>query len=115
MRYAAALTPPANSRPRTFRVRKPILILILIAAAGWALYGYAQEAYIEHRLAQQVADLRNQNSLIATQNAGYKKDITEIGNGSADEEEARQSGYSKPGEKVFLVTTPPTPSPSTAP
>ena len=115
MRYAAALTPPGTPRPRAFRVRKPLLIVLFVVAALWALYGYAQEAYIGHRLAQQVADLKNQNALIAAQNAGYQKDIQAISNGSADEEEARQDGYSKPGEKVFLITAPPTPSPSPAP
>ena len=115
LRYASALTPPGTPRPRTFRVRKPLLILVFGVAAVWALYGYAQEAYIGHRLAQQVADLRNQNALIASQNAGYKKDIQAISNGSADEEEARQNGYSKPGEKVFLITAPPTPSPTPNP
>lgn len=115
MRYAAALTPPGTPRPRTFGVRKPLFFVLFLVAAAWALYGYAQEAYIGHHLAQQVADLRNQNALITAQNDGYKKDIQGISNGSADEEEARQNGYSKPGEKVFLITAPPTPSPSPNP
>ena len=32
--------------------------------------------------------------------------------GAADEEEARQSGYSRPQERVYLVTTPPSPTPA---
>jgi cell division protein FtsB len=115
MRYAAALTPPGNPRPRTFVMRKPVLILFFIVAAAWALYGYAQEAYLGHKLAQQVADLRNQNSLIAAQNDGYRKDIQAIDNGSADEEEARLNGYSKPNERVYLITEPPAPSPTPSP
>jgi len=115
MRYAAALTPPGTPRPRQLGVRKPILALVLGITAVWALYGYAQEAFIGNRLAQQVNDLRHQNAVIAAQNASYRKDIQGITTGTADEEEARLNGYSKPQEKVFLVTAPPTPSPSTAP
>src|SRR5690348_9512931 len=115
MGYAAALTPPGNPRPRTFGVGRPLLILLFIVAAVWALYGYAQEAYLGHRLAQQVAELRNQNALIAQQNEGYRKDIQAINNGSADEEEARLNGYSKPNERVYLITEPPAPSPSPTP
>jgi cell division protein FtsB len=112
MRYAAALTPPGAPRPRTFGLRKPVIAVLLLAAAAWALYGYAQEAYLGHRLAQQVSDLRNQNALIATQNDGYHKDIQAITSGAADEEEARLNGYSKPQERVYIVTAPPTPSPA---
>jgi cell division protein FtsB len=115
MRYAAALTPPGTPRPRSRGLHKPALALVLAVVAAWAMYGYAQEAYLGHRLSQQVADLKNQNRLIAAQNDGYHKDIQAISNGAADEEEARMSGYSKPNEKVFLVTTPPTPSPSAPP
>ena len=114
MRYAAALTPPGNPRPRSRGIGKPVLAVIVAVIAAWALYGYAQEAYLGHRLAQQVSDLRNQNALIAAQNDGYRKDIQAISNGAADEEEARLNGYSKPNEKVYLVTSPPPPSPSPA-
>jgi len=96
-------------------VRRPILVVVFVVIAAWALIGYAQEAFIGHRLEQQVADLRNQNAVIAAQNDGYRKDIQAIDNGSANEEEARLNGYSKPGEKVFLITDPPSPSPSPNP
>ena len=112
MRYAQALTPPGTPRPRTAGLKKPILVVVFLCAAGWALYGYGQEAFLGQRLAQQVSDLRHQNSLIAAQNDGYRKDIQAISNGSTDEEEARLNGYSKPHEKVFLVTSPPSPTPN---
>jgi cell division protein FtsB len=112
MRYAAALTPPGTPRPRQLGARRPIFVVLFVIAAGWALYGYAQEALVGHRLATQVADLRHQNAVIAAQNDGYRKDIQGITTGTADEEEARLNGYSKPNERVYLVTAPPTPSPS---
>jgi cell division protein FtsB len=90
--------------------------LVLLIAAGvvlvWAGLAFVQEAYVSHKLSQQVSDLRRQNAEIAAQNAGYIKDVQALTSGAADEEEARLNGYAKPNEKLYLVTTPPTPSPS---
>ncbi|HET9782288.1 MAG TPA: hypothetical protein VFR33_10960 [Candidatus Dormibacteraeota bacterium] len=115
MRSGKALTVAGSVRTNSFGVRN----LVLLIAAGivliWAGIAFAQEAYLSHKLGQQVSDLRRQNANIAAQNAGYKKDVAALSNGTADEEEARLNGYAKPSEKLYLVTTPspgPTPSPS---
>jgi cell division protein FtsB len=112
MRYTAALTAPGTPRPRTGGLRRIALMIVFALAAIWALYAYAQEAYLSHKLDQQVSDLRRQNAQIAQQNQGYHKDIQALTTGAADEEEARLSGYSRPQEKVYLVTAPPSPTPS---
>jgi len=111
MRYTTALTAPGAPRPRTKGLRRIALTIVFIVAAVWALYAYAQEAYLTHKLSQQVSDLRGQNTLIAEQNQGYHRDIQAITTGAADEEEARLSGYSRPQERVYLVTAPPSPTP----
>jgi cell division protein FtsB len=111
MRYTTALTAPGVPRPRTSGLRRIALIIVFALAAVWALYAYAQEAYLSHKLAQQVSDLHQQNALIAEQNQGYHRDIQAITTGAADEEEARLSGYSRPQERVYLVTAPPSPTP----
>lgn len=114
MRQNRALTVAGSVRTSSFGVRN----LVLLAAAGavlvWAGVAFAQEAYVSHKLTQQVSDLRRQNAEIAAQNAGYHKDVQALTSGTADEEEARLSGYAKPNEKLYLVTTP-SPSPSPAP
>ena len=115
MRYTAALTPPGTVRPRARGVRGIVIAVAVVAAVLWMLYSYAQEAYLAHRLAQHANDLRTQNALIAEQNTGYHRDIQAIGNGSADEEEARLNGYSRPFERVYLVTAPPSPTPVPSP
>jgi hypothetical protein len=112
MRYTTALTPPGTPRPRTNGLRRIALTIVFALAAAWALYAYAQEAYLSHKLGQQVSDLRHQNALIADQNQGYHRDIQAITTGAADEEEARLSGYSRPQERVYLVTAPPSPTPA---
>jgi hypothetical protein len=94
------------------------MLLALAAFVAWMAFAYAQEAYLAHRLSQQASDLRHQNTLIAAQNQGYHKDIQAISNGAADEEEARLNGYSRPSERLYLVTAPSppaSPSPSARP
>ncbi|HET7338054.1 MAG TPA: septum formation initiator family protein [Candidatus Dormibacteraeota bacterium] len=115
MRSSKPLTVAGSVRTTSFGVRNVVLLIAAGIVLIWAGIAFAQEAYVSHRLSQQVSDLRQQNAQIAAQNAGYKKDVAALGNGTADEEEARLNGYAKPTEKLYLVTTPspvPTPSPS---
>jgi len=115
MRQSRALTVAGSVRTNSFGVRKTVVGLAAAAALVWAGIAFAQEAYIGHKLSQQVSDLRKQNTEIAAQNAGYRKDVQGLTNGTADEEEARLNGYAKPNEKTYLVTTPPSPSPNASP
>jgi cell division protein FtsB len=75
----------------------------------WTAYAFAQEAYIGHRLGQQVADLNRQNAALAAENKGYTEDVQSMTSGAADEEEARLSGYARKAERVYLVIAPPSP------
>ena len=109
------MTVAGSVRTNSFGVRKTVVGLAAAAALVWAGIAFAQEAYIGHKLGQQVSDLRKQNTEIAAQNAGYRKDVQGLTNGTADEEEARLNGYAKPNEKTYLVTTPPSPSPNASP
>jgi len=101
-------------RTSAFGVRHAVVIAVVLATVIWAGVAFAQEAYIGHKLSQQVAGLRHQNVVFAAQNQGYKKDVQGITTGTADEEEARLNGYSKPQERLYLVTAPPSPSPTPA-
>ena len=115
MRQTRALTVAGSVRTNAFGVRQMIVVIAVAVGVVWGGIAIAQEAYIGHRLSQQVSDLRRQNSDIAAQNAGYKKDVKALQSGTADEEVARLSGYAKPSEKLYLVTAVPTPSPSPSP
>ena len=116
MRHSKALTVAGSVRTSLFGMRTLVLLVIAGAVLVWAGIAFAQEAYLSHRLSQQVSDLRRQNAEIAAQNAGYKKDVQALSSGTADEEEARLNGYARPNEKLYLVTTPsPSPSPSPRP
>jgi cell division protein FtsB len=116
MRQNRALTVAGNVRTSSFGVRGLVMLAAIGVVLVWAGVAFAQEAYVSHKLSQQVSDLRRQNADIAAQNAGYRKDVQALTSGTADEEEARLSGYAKPNEKLYLVTTPsPVPSPSPKP
>ena len=116
MRHTRALTVAGSVRTNTFGVRQLLILIAVGVSLVWGGIAFVQEAYISHRLGQQVADLRKQNADIAAQNAGYKKDVKALQSGTADEEEARLNGYAKPSEKLYLVTTAsPSPSPPASP
>jgi cell division protein FtsB len=112
MRYSNKPTTAAGTiRVTAFGLRQTVVLIAAGIALMWGIVAFAQEAYISHRLIQQVSELRQQNAQIAAENAGYRKDIEALTNGGADEEEARQNGFARPNEKVFILTTPsPTPA-----
>ncbi|HEY0832106.1 MAG TPA: septum formation initiator family protein [Candidatus Dormibacteraeota bacterium] len=112
MRHSKALTVAGSVRTRSFGLRSMVLLVVAGIVVVWVGAAFVQEAYLSHKLSQQVSDLRHQNAQIAAQNAGYQKDVQALTSGTADEEEARLNGYAKPNEKLYLVTTPPSPSPS---
>ena len=114
MRSTRAIAVAGSVRTNSFGLRNLVLLIAASIVLVWAGIAFAQEAYLSHKLSQQVSDLRRQNAQIAAQNAGYNKDVAALSNGTADEEEARLNGYAKPNEKLYLVTTPSPPAPPSA-
>ena len=115
MRQNKALTAVGTARTHSFGARQLVFLAIAGVVLVWGGIAFAQEAYLSHKLSQQVADMKRQNAEIAAQNAGYKKDVQGLTSGSANEEEARLNGYARPNEKTYLVTTQPSPSPTPKP
>jgi cell division protein FtsB len=115
MRYNRVIVASGTLRTSAFGMRQALVIAVVLVAMIWAGIAFSQEAYIGHKLSQQAADLRNQNTVLAAQNQGYKKDVQAITSGAADEEEARLNGYAKPQERLYLVTAAPSPSPTPSP
>src|SRR3981189_453346 len=114
MRYTKAIVAGGTLRTNAFGMRHAVVTSGILAASVWAGVAFVQEAYIGHRLTQQVVDLRKQNTLLAAQNNGYKKDVHASTSGAADEEQARLNGYAKPQERLYLVTAPSAPAPAPA-
>src|SRR6202163_2325273 len=115
MRYNRVMVASGTLRTSAFGVRHAVVIAVVLVALIWSGIAFAQEAFIGHKLSEHVADLRHQNVVLAAQNQGYKKDVQGITSGTADEEEARLNGYSKPQERLYLVTAAPFPAPTPAP
>jgi hypothetical protein len=112
MRYSKVIVANGTVRTNTLGLRHAVVIVAVAVGVVWAGIAFAQEGYIGHKLNQQVTDLRRQNTVLAAQNQGYRKDVQAITSGSADEEEARLNGYARPSERLYLVTAVPTPSPT---
>jgi len=112
MRNSKVLVAAGNVRTGGLSMRHVVTAAIVLLVAIWVGYAFVQEGIVSHKLSQQAASLRQQNAVLAAQNKGYRKDVQAITSGSADEEEARLNGYARPNERTFLVTTPPSPSPT---
>lgn len=78
-------------------------VVVLVAWLGWA---FADEAWTASRLAAQASDLRHRNAVMQAQNDQYQRDIATVESGAAGEEVARENGYAKPGEHIYVVATP---------
>ena len=115
MRFSKPIVAGGTLHTSAFGVRQAVIAIVALVAFVWAGAAFAQEAYLSHKLTDQVANLRNQNAVLAGQNAGYRKDVDALKSGVANEEEARLNGYARPNEKLYLVTAPVSPSPSTSP
>jgi len=111
MRQTRGLAVAGSVRSSTLGVRHAVVGVAVAVGLVWVGAAFAQEAYLSHKLSQQVSDLARQNAVLAAQNAGYKKDVKSLTTGSANEEVARLNGYARPNEKLYLVTAVPTPSP----
>jgi hypothetical protein len=112
MRHSKATPAAGLLRSTAHGVRRIIIVGVIAVVAAWTAYAFAQEAYIGHKLSQQVADLHHQNSLLAAQNNGYRKDVQSVTTGAADEEQARLNGYARAAERLYLVTAPASPTPA---
>src|SRR4029077_5387824 len=106
MRSTRALSVAGSVRTSSFGLRSVVLLIAAGIVLIWAGIAFAQEAYLSHKLSQQVSDMRRQNAQIPAKNPGEKKDGGARSNGRAEGEGARLSGYAKPSEKLYLVTTP---------
>jgi cell division protein FtsB len=113
MRHSKAIVAAGSARFSANGIRRIIVVAVVAILAAWTAYAFAQEAYIGHKLSQQVADLHLQNSRLAAENTGYRRDVQSVTSGAANEEQARLSGYARASERLYLVTAVPSPTPPT--
>jgi cell division protein FtsB len=79
----------------------------LVLLAAWAVFAFAQEAWTANRLAADAAALHGRNAALQSQNDDYRRDILAVQSGGAAEEVARQNGFSRADEHLYLVSAPP--------
>ena len=110
-----------NTTTRVGKVNTPaplskqfVLLALLLVAAVWVAYAFAQEVILNRQLNAQAADLRRQNATVAAQNDGYRRDLLASSAGATAGEDARAHGYARSDERVYVVGGP-TPSAATPP
>ena len=113
----AGTVDPRFSLSRRTLVRAGLLVLAL-----WMAWAFVQEGWTASRLSAQAAELRARNAALDAQNQQYMRDISTVESGGASEEVARENGYAKPGEHVYVVgaptpgaAAPPSPPPAAHP
>ena len=87
--------------------RRVLLRAGLAVLAAWGVIAFAQEAWTANRLAADAAALHGRNAVLQSQNDDYLRDILAVRSGGAAEEVARQNGFSRPDEHLYLVSAPP--------
>lgn len=106
MRQRRAGATAGTIDPR-FPLSRRLLTRVAIALAVlWMAWAFAQEGWTASRLNAQAADLRQRNAALEAQNQQYSRDIATVQSGAASEEVARENGYTKPGEHVYVVGSP---------
>jgi len=91
------------------------LLVVLVAVVVWVAVAFAQEVLFTQQLKAQAAQLQRQNAAIAAANGGYRRDLSASSAGATADEDARQHGYARPDERVYVVGGPaPAASPAAA-
>ena len=96
MRHSKATVAAGHVRGGARGVRRTIVVAVVTVLAIWTAYAFAQEAYIGHRLAQQVSDLHRTNARLAAENSGYHKDVQSVTSG------VTQLGWSSQLSDLFV-------------
>lgn len=108
--------------PKSWRLRIPVqvsrenvLLLVVAVATIWMSWALVQEIALRGQMSAQAAQLRQQNAQLAAQNHSSRQDAQNVRSGGWNEQEARMDGYTRPGERVYIIAAPPAPRPVPAP
>ena len=92
--------------PRFPLSRRTLTRAAILVAVLWMAWAFVQEGWTASRLSAQASELRQRNAALDAQNQQYMRDIATVESGGASEEVARENGYAKPGEHVYVVGSP---------
>ncbi len=115
-RFTPLALPSRNFLPKSWRLRIPVqvsrenVVLLMVAVATvWMTWALAQEIGLRGQMSAEAAQLRQQNAQLVAQNHSARQDIQNVRSGGWNEQEARMDGYTRPGERVYIVAAPPSP------
>jgi cell division protein FtsB len=100
-------TQPKTSRLKVHLSAPDRLIWIVVGVVVlWGVWAFGSEMLLNLRLNAQVQALRVQNAQLATSNAQTRSRLATAASATALEESARQQGYYKSGEQVYVIVQP---------
>ena len=121
-RFRPLALPSKSWLPKSWRLRIPVqvsrenVVLLLVAVATvWMTWALAQEIGLRGQIHAEAAQVSQQNAQLAAQNYSARQDAQNVRSGGWNEQEARMDGYTRPGERVFIVAAPPSPQAVPAP
>ncbi|MGH7922289.1 MAG: hypothetical protein ACREQM_20475 [Candidatus Dormibacteraceae bacterium] len=113
---------PLPAFPKSWRLHIPVqvsrenvILLVVAMATVWMSWALAQEVGLHAQMSSEAAALRQQNGALAAQNHSSSQDVQNVRSGGWNEQESRIDGYTRPGEKVYIVAAPPPPQAVAAP
>jgi cell division protein FtsB len=87
--------------------RERVVFFTILATGVWMAWSLAQEVALTRQLGHDAAQLQQQNAWLRGSNDDYRRGIASVSSGASAEQDARGGGYARPGEKVYLITSPP--------
>ncbi len=72
----------------------------------WVVWAFSSELMLNLRLNHQVEALKTQNAQLAHANAQVRRELETAESPAAMEQAAREHGYARPGEDVYIVARP---------
>jgi cell division protein FtsB len=83
-----------------------LLWIVVAAIIVWGVWAFGSEAMLYLRLNEQVDALRGQNAQLASSNAQAQRELRTASSPQSMEELARQEGFVRPGERVYVIVSP---------
>jgi cell division protein FtsB len=92
-----------------------LLWIVIGVIVAWGVWAFGSELLLNLRLDAQVQALQRENAQLTVANAQTRDQLQAAASPSSLEEVARQQGYARQNEQVYVIVTPTAPAPGASP
>jgi cell division protein FtsB len=105
--FALNTSQPRTSRSKLHLAAPDRLIWLVVGVViFWGVWAFGSELMLNLRLSEQVSSLRSQNARLAASNTETRQALEGASSASSLEELARNQGFTKPGEQLYVIVSP---------